>query len=335
MTFEHIWSELESDAPPSGMMVRRILSDGPRDIFLAIVNPGRHRQLIIALKTAQLSDGLKELKLEGVALKAGAPSYRPGEFNSSVTLELTSRSFSEVFDTLAQDVAAVASGVADEIDAVDATFARLDTWGRFLDRLRPEGLTAEEQRGLFGELWTLINVLAGPVGNSSVINAWTGPTGADQDFQHEGFAAEVKTTVQHEPQTIRIASERQLDLVGIDRFLLFHLSIDSRQGSGTTLPDVVDEVRSLSSSVGTRVNFEELLFQAGYSDIHRHLYDSTGFTIRDQITYSVTDDFPRIIESQIPDGVGDVHYSIASSACAEFRITEAQIESLITGVSGA
>ena len=64
------------------------------------------------------------------------------------------------------------------------------------------------------------------------------------------------------------------------------------------------------------------LMEYGYFDIHKNLYDDNGYTIRQENVYSVSGDFPRITEKQIPKGVGDVKYTIILTESESWRINE-------------
>ena len=68
--------------------------------------------------------------------------------------------------------------------------------------------------------------------------------------------------------------------------------------------------------------FKLKLLEVGYYDIHRPLYEETGYTIRQENLYRVAGNFPRITEADIPIGVGDVRYSIILSESEEYRIDQ-------------
>ena len=62
--------------------------------------------------------------------------------------------------------------------------------------------------------------------------------------------------------------------------------------------------------------------ESGYFEMHKPFYDELGYTVRQENIYSVTGDFPRITEQQIPKGVGDVRYSIVLTESELWRINE-------------
>jgi len=159
---------------------------------------------------------------------------------------------------------------------------------------------------------------------------WTGSKGTQQDFQFSGCAVEVKTTSAKQHQKLAIASERQLDDTGAGAIVLLHLSLDVRQGQGETLPGIVSSMRSLVvENAIARDELENLLFEVGYLDIHATRYENIGYTIREHNYFKVGADFPKIIESDLRNGVGDVRYTISVAECKRFSIPESEIIFLI------
>lgn len=67
-----------------------------------------------------------------------------------------------------------------------------------------------------------------------------------------------------------------------------------------------------------RTIFEDKLYASGYIRAHAPLY-TTGYVYRTVSAYQVQEGFPRLVEADIPTGVGDVRYSVALSSCAPFE----------------
>jgi Putative PD-(D/E)XK family member, (DUF4420) len=240
--------------------------------------------------------------------------------------------FDKVFDSLIDDIVEVTSLATSETSTISAFVARLRHWQKFLEQVGPDGLSREKQQGLYGELWFLRECLIPIIGLPSAIKAWKGPSGAVHDFQVQSCAIEVKTTGTKEPQQIIIQSERQLDDTGLATLFLYHLSIDVREGSGETLPTIVNSIRQLleDDALSTEI-YEDLLIDIGFLSTEAAMYEKNKYRVRKESIFHVRDAFPRIIELDLKSGVGAVKYSIMTSACQNFLTTREKLKHQLIG----
>lgn len=81
----------------------------------------------------------------------------------------------------------------------------------------------------------------------------------------------------------------------------------------------------LSDNPAANNFFQLKLLEAGFFNTHRLLYTETGYSIRQENIYKITEDFPKITEAQIPSGVGDVRYSIVVSANDDWILSENEL----------
>lgn len=187
-------------------------------------------------------------------------------------------------------------------------------------------LGPEARVGLFAELEVLKEWLIRSLGPQAAIKAWTGPKAAPQDFQAEGCAIEVKATRSALPQRIKISSERQLETRNLNRLFLVRFSIDEKPAQGVTLPQSVGNLRVLLASAPlVLLEFNHLLTRIGYHDHHEAHYQGEEYAIRERFVYDVKEGFPRIIESQLPPGLGKVSYEVDAGSCEPFLVQESQV----------
>ena len=93
-----------------------------------------------------------------------------------------------------------------------------------------------------------------------------------------------------------------------------------RNDFGESLNDLVEWVENHLSSFIPELNMFKLkLYEIGYFDLHKPLYQNIGYTIRQENIYKVEDEFPRITEEEIRNGVGDVKYTIVIADCLFFQ----------------
>lgn len=331
MKIEDVWNLLEQDGNDvsSGYLTRRILPDVNYDVYLAIEKPSNTRLLMLRVSSAFLDRKVaypvsSSFTVNRVALP------QDGEEHGTLQLVLTNARYKDIFTTLVQDIVDYLASVTDERAAISAFITRLKRWQTFLEKHSPEGLSEVAQQGLYGELWFLRQLVFPHFELRKGLQSWTGPKGTQQDFQFPRCAVEVKTTSAKQHQKLAIASERQLDDTGAGTIVLLHLSLDVRQGQGETLPEILASVRSIvSGDAIARDELENLLFEVGYLDIHATRYDNTGYTIREYNYFKVRIDFPKIIESDLRNGVGDVRYTISVAECKRFSIPESEVITLI------
>lgn len=329
MTHEEIWSELETAtlASPSGYLMRRIKADSACDLYVAVEKPSNRRMLLLHFQTIP-----EPLPRRLPAARGIEVTWRsePGKEGVTLQLALLDQRFAAMFGQVVADLVDVAVQEPAEM-AATACIQRLERWQRFLERAGDEGLGREAQQGLYGELWFLRERLLRVVPEAAAVRAWTGPTGAPQDFQLQGCAIEVKTTAATEPRSLLISNERQLDDAGLRALFLAALSVGAHAGAGETLNEVVNALRTrlLQADSASQDRFEELLLEAGYLQAHAPRYEETGYTIREVSLFRVHEGFPRITGSNLLSGVGEVCYSIALSACRPFAAPDGALDTVI------
>jgi len=121
-----------------------------------------------------------------------------------------------------------------------------------------------------------------------------------------------------EPRSVRINNERQLDNRALISMHLFVLTLNKIEGGAVTLPGRVDTLRGkLVGAPLSASKFEHCLISAGYLDRHSNNYES-HYAIKKQELFNVQEGFPRIIE--VPQGVGNLKYSVFLSACKEHLV---------------
>jgi hypothetical protein len=329
MIYKDIWQSLENAASTqiTGSVMRRIKPQAVCGLFLAVKQPSNQHMLQITLSTVpptMIADLPTARGLDILAFHS--------EQSFLIQLTLRDNRFDKVFDVLIDDVIEVVSLANSEINALNAFISRLKHWQKFLEQVGPSGLSREEQQGLYGELCFLREHLIPLVGRSSAITAWKGPEGANQDFQLNACAIEVKTTGTKEPQQLIIQSERQLDDIGLTALFLFHLSVDTREGTGESLPMIVNSVRQLlKDDVLSSELYEDRLFEVGFLQIQESMYEKKRYNIRHESIFRVRDTFPRIIEADLRPGVASIRYAIMASTCQHFTVTEEDLRYQLIG----
>ena len=58
-----------------------------------------------------------------------------------------------------------------------------------------------------------------------------------------------------------------------------------------------------------------------------------SYALRNADWFDVRDGFPRLVESDLPVGVGDVGYALALSACEDYRLGTDRVQELLKGAA--
>lgn len=326
---KEIWNQLESNTSTvAGLFKQRYSETSKCDVLLGIKYPENYRLLII--RTPFLAGKDFNFKYEFRGLRFDKVYDDDGSDFLLLNLVLVDRQFKDIFDTLVADV------ILDIIDQTEIKVVlknftnRLVKWQSLFEKFGQQGLTPEEQRGLYGELYFLRKYLQTNTEKINKINSWVGPANEVRDFQSGNWSLEVKTTHGNNHQKVHISSERQLDTSNLENLFLYHLSLETRRQSGESLNQIVDALVELLSTDFISLNsFKSKLIEVGYFDNHRLIYETTGYYIRQDLFYKVEKEFPRIEEKELRNGIGDVKYSIVISQCTDFIKQENEVFNLI------
>jgi hypothetical protein len=324
---DQIWLDLENDNSISESGGLRLYSGTSRsDIFAAIRGLEKNRGIAIPISiTIDLSihNNLEDIQLELIP----DPSRKD---RNLLLLKLINFSHIEIFSVLCEDLIETISSIIEESEILRIFFNRLENWKSLFEKASAEGLTPEEQRGLYGELFLLRKFLSSSSDSLKVINSWLGPLKANKDFQYSDWAIEVKTSYGNSHQRISISNERQLDTTNLNNLFLYHLSLEEMNNSGETLNQIIESIYNLLVNSFISLNrFEKRLLEAGYFKYHKDLYNIKGYNLRQDRFYKVAGEFPRIEAKDIRGGIGDLKYSIILSQCTSFIIPEQEVFQII------
>jgi hypothetical protein len=324
------WAELEREAATNRKphaLIRRIIPKSSLDAFIGIEFPDERKlfALEVNLNILESIDSFPAFKGLEVEKRDSVVNQ---ENKAALLIVLKAARFSDVFCALIGDIASELQTAKDEESALAIIVSRLIEWQQLTESGNQERLSAEAVRGLYGELYFLSTHLIHEMGASAVFG-WKGFNASHQDYYFGNRAIEVKTTKAKQHQKLNIASERQLDESPFDKLFVYHLSVNELPGNNNTLPSIVNRIRkSIASDRTTLEYFEEALFQVGYFDDQRKVYEKVGFELREENLFSVEGDFPRIVEGDLRSGVGDVTYSINVAECKHFSVELSAIKVL-------
>ncbi|WP_165604728.1 PD-(D/E)XK motif protein [Mycolicibacterium elephantis] len=312
-----IWRELASETADDGTVVRRrVLPALNHDVFVGERRPSRERVLWLDIR--EQSIGLPKRLPSSRGLDVGVDTGTRGV--TKIRLSSTAEQGNPLFEELANDVANVLLRNPGQGAAV-RVMERVIGWQNFFAQ-RGDEFGGGRAAGLFAELAVLRDVFISSLDPRVAVAAWTGPDPAIQDFQLGTVAVEVKSFRGSGPGRLTITSERQLETTGVLELYIAFLKLDQRRdGTGVSLMDTIDAVRTaLASSTLAQDMFATKLLSYGWHDKFAAARIEK-YEIRSLEMFAVQPDFPRIVSSGLPMGVGGVSYSVDRSAIDEFLIS--------------
>jgi len=88
-----------------------------------------------------------------------------------------------------------------------------------------------------------------------------------------------------------------------------------------TLPAFIREVfTQIQDDPIASFQFQIKLAKYGYNEALSEKY-TVGFTIFEVRFYEIVEGFPRLLQKNLPNGIGDLQYSVIVAACTPFEIT--------------
>ncbi len=255
-------------------------------------------------------------KLHGISI-----DLRNGESAGMqrVVLALARHIDVDLFFGLCNTLIARLNMVSNSETAVEVIFSHLKRWKAFLASGYNRIMSPEEIKGLFGELHTLRTLYRGTLSQEAAIEAWSGPSNAQQDFLFGNRAIEVKSLSTKERGVVHISSEDQLESFAEHLYLLtLRLTEAPDDNYALSLNGMISLIESELSNPVAIESFLGKIASTNYLPLTE--YDKPQFLAEIFNAYRIIDDFPRLVRSSLPDSIMKVRYdikleSIASYAC--------------------
>ena len=235
-----------------------------------------------------------------------------------LNIYLLDNDLKDIFSLFIQNILEDITESLTENEAITKTLNVISKWKKLFDKINFNGLTIEQQKGLIGELLFFKYLLIKNKTASSILNAWTGADFEDKDFVFGSIGVEIKLTSSKNPK-IKITSERQLDAENLRKLFLILYTTEEVKENGFSLNSLVQQTRQSISTNDDRNFFNERLLFVGYREDDREHYNKM-YSLKKTFGFTVTNDFPKIIKSQLPLGIYNTSYSIELSAAEKFTL---------------
>jgi len=323
------WKDLTPPNVADSINAKRINAEIPWGFFWA---RGIDQKCMLVLKhNSDLSPHGHLPKLKGIEVILAEGN---NDRINMLVLKLLDSSQRDIFFKLCTDIVAGASDAVSEREAVEVALARTWRWHHLLRGGSDGRLTAEEQKGLIGELSVLENYLLPVISAFDAVSAWCGPQGAPKDFEIGRVCIEAKARRGVATPFITINSEFQLDESGTDFLFLYVVDLDRAQSDsrmGISITDIAQRIKDRIAEIdnGAVIKYEASLSAAGFR--WEDNYSDSLWIMGISRLFRVEGDFPRITAVTVMPGVANVKYSISLAACESYRIADSTLEAILEG----
>ena len=313
---ETIWDEIVESArlksiAEGSYTLRRIDPAFRFDVFAGV---DASQYLMLAIGVSQTPPAIK---LESTALDY----FRQQRADRSwlMALRLRQPALSGVFGRLCQDLIDATASVSTEDQLVSLVRDRLNLWRNLFDLGTGGQLQPYKVKGLIAELLVLENRLAsGPRSAQECVNAWTGPSRADQDFQFLDECIEVKA-VGPEAEVISVSSLEQLASARPLSLIVKTLRPSAPgEADAVGLNILVPRIEGrLAASADSLALFKRKVLEAGY--VEAPFYDSVLFNVLGTEIFQVTPEFPKLTSESVPEGIVSGSYAVSLNHMRKLR----------------
>ena len=248
---------------------------------------------------------------------------------NSLVLRLKNKELSNLFSIVCFDLAEATRLTKSVSAGVNVFFNRLQRWSDLLSKGHSKQLSFQERLGLMGELYMVALMIEEMnIQPEIAVRGWRGPEGDTNDIGLNGSRIEIKAQLSTQPIGLRISSLTQL--ADDERALFVALHRFSATNGALTLASLVSQIsQQINTDTVVLMDFQRKLILSGYDE--NDSYTEEAMKIDRSIIYRVTDGFPRLQPTSVPDGISNVAYFIDGKAIDGFIIEMPELEKVING----
>ncbi|WP_170108809.1 PD-(D/E)XK motif protein [Spirosoma oryzae] len=328
--YKRIWREINEDSltNPDQRIARKVPQQGFFSMFFATDFAQHLRFLYILVEPGSNISSSSLPTFRGLDVKVATitlGSHRNARF---LVFAQAVPQTDNIFEAVISDICDRIGSLTDSGMFEETLTNILAEWKLFFDKGSEEILSEAAQKGLFGELSFLKDYMFSRYSIAEAVSAWTGPERTNHDYQlPNGVAVEIKTTAGQQHRKFTVTSEKQLDETGLNAlFVVLYSVFVHVNRPDLSLPVLISEIKSaLHTDTITLLQFELKLARYGYNVESADQY-SLGFSRAGLTILQISEGFPRLLRTDIPEAIGDLSYSVAISGCRDFILTEDEFQ---------
>lgn len=239
------------------------------------------------------------------------------DLNQGLIISLEKNTDQDLFFSLCQTLIQSLATVTESATGLSVALNQIKRWKSFLAGRNARLLSPAEIRGLYGELFFLKSMLEKGFAENDAVNSWNGPESSHQDFIFSNTAVEIKTLSGKERNTVHISSEDQLEGLCNNLFLCIYRLIEMPSAEEAfSLNAMVKIIEEKIKNPVVGDIFSKKLADAGYIELQD--YDKPNLKIVEQASYRICQEFPRLVRSELPEGIIRVGFEIKLESIENF-----------------
>lgn len=313
------WESL--NIPDPGKLTRRkVKSNEKFEIFWVLDDVGSKGVLIQVDESVDAEVIIKsQLKLKGMTFTLINDEKR------RLLIKLKNNEYSAIFHRFCLDLCDITHGCKSEKQIFSSLKNRINSWKKLLANSNGDLLSDIEKQGLYTELkFVKLCLQKKKWSEIEVIDSWKGPEKSQHDFVLGDFAIEIKSITNSSRNKVLISSEDQLFTKLNKLFLrVYFLTVHKDGRVGESLNSLVSDILSYIDTPQNKEQFESKLLESKYINIPENNLPS--FKVKEFTDYEISDEFPKIIPSNLIEGVLDVRYKINLAVTEKFEVIEERL----------
>ena len=234
----------------------------------------------------------------------------------TIRFSLTDEEISGLFYTFCDDLIEQTRSLKDESEGYNAIVLRFHQWKKLFVSSKKDFLSESQIIGLIGELLFLKEHLSKRTGLSEALRSWSGQELTHKDFSYNDTWTEVKT-IKRSSQTVKISSLEQLDSKDEGELAVYALEKMSPEYRGITLNKLIMDIRNMFYDNDDKDSFMAKVALQGYE--YHNYYDDFVYEKIYFRSFRVTKHFPKLVPSDMPEGVIKAMYEIDLNKLGDFE----------------
>lgn len=234
----------------------------------------------------------------------------------TIRFSLTDEEISGLFYTFCDDLIEQTRSLKDESEGYNAIVLRFHQWKKLFVSSKKDFLSESQIIGLIGELLFLKEHLSKRTGLSEALRSWSAQELTHKDFSYNDTWTEVKT-IKRSSQTVKIASLEQLDSKDEGELAVYALEKMSPEYRGITLNKLIMDIRNMFYDNDDKDSFMAKVALQGYE--YHNYYDDFVYEKIYFRSFRVSEHFPKLVPSDMPEGVVKAMYEIDLNKLGDFE----------------